>query len=106
MTGPPPRSTLFPYTTLFRSVRPQRGGTGFGLRQFHASRAVHNATDNYGFIFLKANGYECSRHETVPDARLGPQMLGHGGIEFHLLAQVGHVHAHIVRVFGMAWAPY
>src|SRR5258708_27559029 len=27
----PPRSTLFPYTTLFRSTRVRRATTGFGL---------------------------------------------------------------------------
>src|SRR3712207_8715392 len=27
----PPRSTLFPYTTLFRSCRPSSGGPGRGL---------------------------------------------------------------------------
>src|SRR5258708_27646757 len=33
----PPRSTLFPYTTLFRSVLRQRGG-GQPKRQSHAGR--------------------------------------------------------------------
>src|SRR5205814_8471366 len=30
--SPPPCSTLFPYTTLFRSSRPERGETVFPLR--------------------------------------------------------------------------
>src|SRR3712207_8782535 len=29
MIRPPPRSTLFPYTTLFRSLRPRRAGDGY-----------------------------------------------------------------------------
>src|SRR3712207_8220342 len=29
----PPRSTLFPYTTLFRSCGPARGGSGGALRR-------------------------------------------------------------------------
>ena len=33
-------------------------------------------------------------------------MPGHGRVVLHLLAQVGHVHAHVVRVFRMAWAPH
>src|SRR5438132_4368200 len=35
----PPRSTLFPYTTLFRSHRAQRGGR---LRHFAASRQTRH----------------------------------------------------------------
>src|SRR2546426_3202700 len=31
----PPRSTLFPYTTLFRSKRPPRGGSHFGPPAAH-----------------------------------------------------------------------
>src|SRR5258708_12985512 len=39
----PPRSTLFPYTTLFRSFRPQtddenHGGEGHGSRRYPATR--------------------------------------------------------------------
>src|SRR5690554_7789463 len=32
----PPSSTLFPYTTLFRSIRPVDGGTGVHKTQRHA----------------------------------------------------------------------
>src|SRR6266849_4879571 len=35
----PPRSTLFPYTTLFRSLRP-RGASGSGARRQHARATV------------------------------------------------------------------
>src|SRR5216683_5673554 len=39
----PPRSTLFPYTTLFRSLRPHpRGAVGDGLRP--AGGGAHPAT--------------------------------------------------------------
>src|SRR5947208_12839729 len=48
MIRPPPRSTLFPYTTLFRSfehVRPVRAVTGEGMQEQHrsvaAAAAVH-----------------------------------------------------------------
>src|SRR2546422_11742397 len=36
----PPRSTLFPYTTLFRSLSSLRGGGAFGLRDRTAHRPV------------------------------------------------------------------
>src|SRR5947208_6727933 len=36
----PPRSTLFPYTTLFRSVVPRRRGAGSGLRRIVARQDV------------------------------------------------------------------
>src|SRR3712207_8126608 len=36
----PPRSTLFPYTTLFRSLRVHRGGRGGRLDRAAAGRAV------------------------------------------------------------------
>src|SRR5258708_23568096 len=42
----PPRSTLFPYTTLFRSVLARavsgRGGVGGGLRKARKAHAVSN----------------------------------------------------------------
>src|SRR5436309_6299942 len=44
MTLPPPRSTLFPYTTLFRSHHPQHASTGHV--QVHLVAAVQ--TDRHG----------------------------------------------------------
>src|SRR5687767_15400973 len=41
MRRPPPRSTLFPYTTLFRSAEPIPGGRR--RDRAHASRAVGRA---------------------------------------------------------------
>ena len=46
------------------------------------------------------------RHKPVANIRLCPQMSGHGRVVLHLFAQVGHVYAHVVRVFGMAWPPH
>src|SRR5690242_20885278 len=46
MLRPPPRSTLFPYTTLFRSRVRSRGGTrhGWTTDRFHAAgRSLRNA---------------------------------------------------------------
>src|SRR5690348_17444790 len=45
MIRPPPRSTLFPYTTLFRSrlaARPARGALTFGLRRVEILSAQAN----------------------------------------------------------------
>src|SRR5438067_9212149 len=39
MFRPPPRSTLFPYTTLFRSANRRVGKRGFGRRVDRALRA-------------------------------------------------------------------
>src|SRR5690242_21620830 len=36
MPRPPPRATLFPYTTLFRSGRPRRGGAAGRCDQYDA----------------------------------------------------------------------
>src|SRR3712207_9313998 len=36
----PPRSTLFPYTTLFRSCPPRRGACGLSAAAPHPSRVV------------------------------------------------------------------
>src|SRR3712207_9025069 len=41
----PPRSTLFPYTTLFRSVRVQPGGTRLVLAGALRHAEQHQATD-------------------------------------------------------------
>src|SRR2546430_12752082 len=48
----PPRSTLFPYTTLFRSVRPGKpglqvgdGGRSCGLGGLHAERSEEHTSE-------------------------------------------------------------
>src|SRR5438034_7935574 len=50
MTPRPPRSTLFPYTTLFRSARPAAPaddphGEGQGAGESHAARRPHRHRD-------------------------------------------------------------
>ena len=44
--------------------------------------------------------------KTVTDSRFRHQMFWHRGIFLHFFPQVGHMHAYIVHVFGMAWPPY
>src|SRR5438270_6309120 len=46
MTGPPPRSTLFPYTTLFRSVVAE---IEVGTRRFDGETAVFVRDNGVGF---------------------------------------------------------
>src|SRR3712207_7831638 len=42
----PPRSTLFPYTTLFRSVNLDAGSEGpYAIREINVTRGVGNAAD-------------------------------------------------------------
>src|SRR3989442_2075296 len=41
MIRPPPRSTLFPYTTLFRSTRRGEGATEASARSPEAGRTTH-----------------------------------------------------------------
>src|SRR2546427_7188996 len=41
----PPRSTLFPYTTLFRSVRARRTEPAGGARAAHPARVPHPQAD-------------------------------------------------------------
>src|SRR2546428_2710932 len=46
----PPRSTLFPYTTLFRSNHVISAGTGFALRNFSgASTTCETALEDVGY---------------------------------------------------------
>src|SRR5689334_24132703 len=45
MIRPPPRSTLFPYTTLFRSPTPRRRDGGPGIRGARGRGAPHDADD-------------------------------------------------------------
>src|SRR5438034_7415120 len=45
MVRRPPRSTLFPYTTLFRSVNYQSIGSGGGIRQLQEMTVDFGASD-------------------------------------------------------------
>src|SRR3989454_8747300 len=44
----PPRSTLFPYTTLFRSAIGARAGAGVGVRAAHRAAARHRRRQPLG----------------------------------------------------------
>ena len=56
-----------------------------------------------GSAFFCANPLQ---HQPVAHARFSQQMLGAGGVAFELAAQVGHVNAQVVRVFGVVGAPH
>src|SRR3712207_8496180 len=64
----PPRSTLFPYTTLFRSDR-GRGGGDVLVRHHHALREAGRArgVDQHGEVELDARG---ARWLAVPGQRI------------------------------------
>src|SRR5256885_8453696 len=53
----PPRSTLFPYTTLFRSMH--AGGCGAG----HFVKMVHNGIE-YGLMQAYAEGFDILRNRS------------------------------------------
>src|SRR5438105_10537844 len=75
MTRRPPRSTLFPYTTLFRSVEHARSSLGCmakeqGLVQpFEAQPSVNGVGSKYGLT----NSWRIQRRQEIPvdgEARL------------------------------------
>src|SRR2546430_9253399 len=66
MIGRPPRSTLFPYTTLFRSTHgPRRGGDAAGVaRQAVADRFEVRVIPGVGRVHVGADGDERSEEHT------------------------------------------
>src|SRR5690242_21520427 len=63
----PPRSTLFPYTTLFRSIPTSNGGTLFGGTASEPNGAVYViAHDNPGILRLVKPGENAGRGGAAP----------------------------------------
>src|SRR5262245_63617982 len=62
MTPPPPRSTLFPYTTLFRSFRPRVPRVPLPAHQFHRPQSAAEEA--------LADGLKTQRHVGDVVARL------------------------------------
>src|SRR4051812_50141752 len=60
MLRPPPRSTLFPYTTLFRSLENEKTVTQF-CRKLAAERPLKDIRDEYNYPKKKGIKDECSR---------------------------------------------
>src|SRR4051794_41495293 len=56
----PPRSTLFPYTTLFRSLENEKTVTQF-CRKLAAERPLKDIRDEYNYPKKKGIKDECSR---------------------------------------------
>src|SRR5438477_5148111 len=50
----PPRSTLFPYTTLFRSAEMTAAAAAMHLGADHAVGAIHGFLDRAGFRIVEA----------------------------------------------------
>src|SRR5438270_9569993 len=64
MTRPPPRSTLFPYTTLFRSLT-MASGAGF-LTLTNTNSYTGNTLLNAGTLVYSAPGQPESHTTTLP----------------------------------------
>src|ERR1035438_10884280 len=74
----PPRSTLFPYTTLFRSITAEGGGAGAKLRA---------AT-----IRARLEGRHYSRSQRPAGKEIGAVHGGHAGVvEGHAVGVVGYI---------------
>src|SRR5687768_8555821 len=65
MLRPPPRSTLFPYTTLFRSVddEPERPRSGHGQHEQRALRQDRLADFAFRSLELTAQSDDCLRRQ-------------------------------------------
>src|SRR5256885_12957770 len=60
----PPRSTLFPYTTLFRSLDEERDAVGAEQRQQRDAVLQHEEPDDLGERLLAADHHEqADQHE-------------------------------------------
>src|SRR5438552_14164658 len=54
MLRPPPRSTLFPYTTLFRSPTPSGSGSGTRCRRRRTEPDGHDPPRNRARFFVRS----------------------------------------------------
>src|SRR5207248_4798236 len=84
MLPPPPRPTLFPYTTLFRSDSPAAGRHAGGLRLCHPHRGrdrkstrlnSSHRTISYAVFCLKKKNTNLSKQQQVSE--IIRQMLTH-----------------------------
>src|SRR2546430_17294151 len=64
----PPRSTLFPYTTLFRSGRDR-----LGLTRFRGRALPRSAGKVRGFLHHRAAVLDAALHRALPEATWPPQ---------------------------------
>src|SRR3989454_6279861 len=63
----PPRSTLFPYTTLFRSVGPNNSGKSSCLKFFYEARELFEGLKNINLLQSAAVGNRISGRFTSVD---------------------------------------
>src|SRR2546426_7362854 len=84
----PPRSTLFPYTTLFRSVEPIQGEGGYVVPPPGYLRALRELCDRYGILLVcdevqsgigrTGKLFACEHEGIEPDILLAAKGLGSG----------------------------
>src|SRR2546422_8995212 len=96
----PPRSTLFPYTTLFRSVRDLR--SKIEQQRLDAVKRLRPATDHDGELSL-LDREDASRHRRVNHVSAGfanssRKSAGDGG------TGGAHLGTHITRTESPHWA--
>src|SRR2546427_11320025 len=69
----PPRSTLFPYTTLFRSIRSERLVPGYGWERRRLDLPFFAAIDGAG---RHVRGYGLIAYTHAVDERKGTESIG------------------------------
>src|SRR2546430_14630752 len=82
----PPRSTLFPYTTLFRSLHPAEAKRRLGweiVRMYHGEAAADEAWQRFDRVF---KDHRMPAAAEIPDREIPAECVGDGAIVLvHLL---------------------
>src|SRR5690554_7257489 len=77
MTRPPPRSSLFPYTTRFRSIQMLGIAAKMGGLDLQARRAAQTIFKLLVILQLRSVALHIAVNTLEPDVRLGDMNQGH-----------------------------